>query len=117
MVDEMGQRVLTTEPEHTDSHVLDGGAGGLSMYQVTVHERVLQQWRNSVYVIFTHLTNVLEQKWERFQHTVLHIQFGHAIFVHESGKYCERRTRLRYDGNGHGSADTILSLLYFQIVQ
>ena len=57
----------------------------LSVYEITVHEGVFEEGSDGVNVILPHLSNVFEQEGERLQHSVLYVQFGDAVFVHERG--------------------------------
>lgn len=82
-----------------------------------VHESVLQQRRHGVDVVFAHLSDVFEQEGEGLEHAVLHIQLGHAVFIHERGQHGERRAGLCHDGDGHGGADSVLALLDLQVVE
>jgi len=58
----MVQSVLATEPKHPQGHVANGGRGDLSVDQVALHQRILEQGYHRVDVIFAHLANVFEEK-------------------------------------------------------
>lgn len=70
------------------SRLVHSGKQKLSSYS-PVHECVLQQWCDSIDVVFTHLSNVLKQEREGLEYTVLHIEFRHTVFVHECRQHCE----------------------------
>lgn len=82
-----------------------------------VHQCVLQKWRDSVDVVFAHLSDVLEQEGQWLEHTVLYVELWHTVFVHESGQDSERGAGLSDDGDGHGCADTVLTLLDLQVIE
>ena len=84
---------------------------------IPVHERVLQQWRDGVDVVLAHLPDVLKQEGERLEDTVLHVQLGHAVLVHERRQHGEGRAGLGDDGDGHGGAHAVLALLHLQVVE
>ena len=58
----MVQSVLATEPKHPQGHVANGCRGDLSVDQVALHQRILEQGYHRVDVIFAHLANVFEEK-------------------------------------------------------
>lgn len=88
-----------------------------STVHLPVHECVFQQRRHSVDVVFAHLSNVLEQKGERLEHAILHVELRDTVLVHERGQNGERRAGLRHYGDGHGGADSVLSFLDLQVVE
>ena len=55
-IQQVQQRILVAETDHTQRHVLDSGAGSLPMHNVAVHQRVLQQRRNSIDVVLAHFS-------------------------------------------------------------
>lgn len=117
IIEEMGQRILATESEHTQTHVGYDGHGSLSMDQITVHKRVLDERRDGVDVVLAHLANVLEHEAERLEHTVLNVELGHSILVHEARQDGEGRTSLGNNGDSHRSAHAVLALLHLQVVE
>lgn len=54
-----------------------------------VHECVLQQRCDSVDVVFAHLSNVLKQEGQGFQHTVLDVKLWDSILIHKCRQHCE----------------------------
>ena len=64
-VEEMVERVLASEPEHTQGHVADGGRRDLAMNKVTFHEGVFEKGNHRVDVVLAHFADVLEEKGER----------------------------------------------------
>ncbi len=64
VVEQVSERVLAAEAVHAERHVTDGGHGRLTMHQIAVHERVLEQWRHRVDIVLAHLANVLEHERE-----------------------------------------------------
>jgi hypothetical protein len=89
----------------------------LVSYQVSVHECILEQWCDSVDIILAHFAYVLKEKGERLEHTVLHVELGHPVLVHQRRQHGEGRTRFGNDGDGHRGADTVLPLLHLQVVE
>lgn len=84
---------------------------------VPVHESVLQERSDRVYVVLAHLSDVLKEEAERLEHSVLHVQFWYSVLVHERWQDSEGRAGLRDDGDGYRRAHTVLSLLHLQVVQ
>ena len=82
-----------------------------------VHECILQQRCYSVDVVLAHLSDVLEQEGKGLQHAVLNVELWHPVLVHERRQDRERRAGLSDDGNGHGRADSVLTLLHLQVVE
>jgi hypothetical protein len=87
------------------------GTRSLPMHEVAIHKSILQQWSNSIYIILPHLSNILEQETQRFEYSVLYVQLGYTVFIHEGGQYGEWRTGLGYDSDGHRGTHTVLTLL------
>lgn len=54
-----------------------------SSFYLPIHECIFQQWCDSVDVVFAHLSNVLEQKREGLEYTVLYVKFRNTVFIHE----------------------------------
>ena len=65
-VHEVNKSVLATKAKHSERHVLDGGAGGLPVNQIAVHQRVFQQRDDGVDVVLAHFPDVFEEEGERF---------------------------------------------------
>lgn len=82
-----------------------------------VHERILQQWRDGVDVVFAHLSDVLKQEGEGLENTVLHVEFRNPVLIHERWENREGRTGLGDDGDSHSCADAVLTLLDLQVVE
>ena len=82
-----------------------------------VHECILKQWRHRVDVILAHLANVLEHEGERLEDAILYIQLRHTVLIHEAGQHGEWGARLGNDRYGNSGTDTVLSLLYLQVVE
>ena len=116
-VEKMNESVFASEAEDSQSHVFDGGAGGLPMDEITVHQRVFEQRDDGVDVILAHFSDVFEEEGERFENAVLDVQLGNSIFVHESREDGERRTGLGDDSDGDRRTDAVLSLLDLQVVE
>ena len=51
----------------------------LPVNQVSVHQSVLQQWSDSVDVVFAHLSNILEQETKTLENTILYIEFRYSV--------------------------------------
>mmetsp|Transcript_30967 Transcript_30967/g.55423 ORF Transcript_30967/g.55423 Transcript_30967/m.55423 type:complete len:657 (+) Transcript_30967:141-2111(+) len=117
VVKQVHQRVLAAEPRYAERHVLHRTRRRLAMHQVAVHQRVLQQRRHCVDVVLPHLADVLEQKAQRLEHPVLHVELRHPVLVHERGQDGEGRAGLRDDGDGDGGAHSVLPLLHLEVVQ
>ena len=84
---------------------------------IPVHQRIFQQWGDCVDIVLAHLPDVLEEKGERFQNSVLDVQFRNTVLVHESRDDGEGGAGFCNDGNGYCGADTILPLLDLEIVE
>ncbi len=97
--------------------MLDHAGGGLAVDLVAVDEGVLEEGGDGVDVVLGHLANVLEEEGEGLEHTVLHVELGHAVLVHERGQDGEGRARLGDDADGHGRVDARLALLHAQVVE
>mmetsp|Transcript_74277 Transcript_74277/g.86204 ORF Transcript_74277/g.86204 Transcript_74277/m.86204 type:complete len:270 (-) Transcript_74277:22-831(-) len=89
----------------------------LTMHKISVGERIFQQWGNGVDIIFAHLADIFKHKAQRFQHTVLDIKFRNSILIHKSWEHSEWPAVLSNDSNSNCCTDSVLSLLYFEIVQ
>mmetsp|Transcript_86974 Transcript_86974/g.243811 ORF Transcript_86974/g.243811 Transcript_86974/m.243811 type:complete len:418 (+) Transcript_86974:455-1708(+) len=97
--------------------MLDRPRRSLPVHKVPIHEGVLKQGSHRVDVILPHFPDVLKHETQAFEHAVLHVQFGHAVLIHEGGKHSERATRLSNDRNSHHGADTQLTFLNLQVVE
>ena len=77
-----------------------------------------QLWKKSICFVtpVPSPTNVLEEKAQALQHSVLNVKFRYPVLVHQSRQDREGRTRLRYNCYGNGGADPVLALLYLEIV-
>ena len=84
---------------------------------IPVHQRIFQQRGDCVDIVLAHLPDVLEEKGERFQNSVLDIQFRNTVLVHESRDDGKGGAGFCDDGNGYCGADTILPLLDLEIVE
>lgn len=82
-----------------------------------VHQGIFQEWSDSIDVIFTHLTDVLEQERQGLEDAVLDIQLRDPVLVHQGREDREWWARLGHDGNRYSRADTVLAFLHFEIVQ
>eukprot|EP00962_Isochrysis_galbana_P056214 scaffold28112_cov112-Isochrysis_galbana.AAC.2 len=95
-VEQVLHRVLQAEADGAEREMLDGGAR---------------------HVVAPHLANVLEQKGERLEHAVLHVELRDAVLVEQTGQHGEGRARLGHDGDGDGGADAVLPLLHLEVVE
>ena len=82
-----------------------------------VHEGVLEERRDCVDVVLAHLADVLEQEAQRLENTVLHVELGHAVLVHQAGQDGEWGTSFGNNCDGDCRADPVLSFLHFEVVQ
>ena len=86
------------------------------MFRLTI--RVVKAFRKTFPTkTSSNLSDVLEQERKRLQHSVLHVQLGHAVLVHQGGKDGERGARLGDDRYGDGGAHAVLPLLHLQVVE
>mmetsp|Transcript_29025 Transcript_29025/g.67289 ORF Transcript_29025/g.67289 Transcript_29025/m.67289 type:complete len:780 (-) Transcript_29025:1289-3628(-) len=113
----MREGILTAKTEHAQCHMLDHTRRRLSMDEVAVHQGVLQQRGDSVNVVLAHLTNILEQKRQRLEHTVLHVELWDSVLVEQGRQDSERATGLSDNSNSDSGAHAILSLLHLEIVE
>jgi len=84
--------------------------------ELPIHESIFEQWRHSIHVILAHLTDIFEHERQRLENAVLHVQLGHTVFVHQTGKDGKRGAGLGHDGDGDRRTHTVLTLLHFQVV-
>mmetsp|Transcript_21899 Transcript_21899/g.37842 ORF Transcript_21899/g.37842 Transcript_21899/m.37842 type:complete len:241 (-) Transcript_21899:503-1225(-) len=116
-VQQVEQRILTAQTDRAEGDVLHRGTRCLAMHHVSVHQRVLQQRRDGVDIVLAHFADVFEHETQGLQHTVLHVQVGNPVLVHQGGQHRERRACLSHNGDGDGRADAHLALLYLQVVE
>ena len=83
VIDQMRHGVFASKTSASQGEMLYRHRRSLAVYQISIHERVFEQRRDGVDVILSHLSNVLEQTRQRFQHAVLHVALGHAVLIHE----------------------------------
>lgn len=84
---------------------------------VTVDQGVFEEGRHGVDIVFGHLADVFEEEGEGFEDTVLDVEFGDAVLVHQSRQNGEGRTSFSHNTDGDGCTDTRLALLDPQVVE
>lgn len=67
------------------------------MNLISIGQSVFQTGDDRVNVVFTHLTDVLEQERHRFETTVSYIEFRSSVLVKNGGNTSERSTSLGDD--------------------
>ena len=87
------------------------------MHLIAVDEGVFEEGGDSVYVVFCHFADVLEEEGERFENAVLDVKFGDTVFVHQGGEYGKGSAGFRDDADGDGSADAGLALLDSEVIE
>jgi len=90
--------VFSSETSGTECEMFDDRSGGLTMYLVSIGESIFETGDDGVNVVFTHLTDVLEQERHRFETTVSDIEFGCSVFIQDGGNAGERSTCFGDDG-------------------
>lgn len=98
-IEEMNKRIFASQIGHTERKMSDSRGSSLSMDRISVRECIFQKSNDWLDVVLCHLSNILEHKGERFQDTILNIQFLHPVLIHKSRKDCKRSARFRNDGN------------------
>ena len=84
---------------------------------IPVHKSIFQQRCHGIDIILAHLPNVLKHEAQGLKHAVLNVQLRHTVLVHEAGENSEGGACLCYDGDCHGCAHTVLTLLHLQVVE
>lgn len=84
---------------------------------VTVDQGVFEEGRYGVDIVLGHLADVFEEEGKGFEDTVLDIEFGDAVFVHQSRQNSEGRTRFSHNTNGDCGTYTRLAFLDPQVVE
>src|SRR6266480_4017349 len=87
------------------------------MNLISIGKSVFKKRSDGIDVILCHLSNVLKEEGHGLDHTVLNIQFGNSIFVHQCRQNGEWCTSLGDDTNCNCCADSALTFLDTQIVQ
>ena len=82
-----------------------------------VHQCILEQWSDCIDIVLSHLSDVLKEERKRLQNSILHVQLRDTVLVHQGWNHGEWGARLCDDRYGNGCADTILPLLYFEVVK
>ena len=77
-------RILLTN--NAKGNVLDDARRCLTVDLITVDEGVFEQGCHGVDVVFGHLADILKEKGERLEDTVLNVEFWNAVLVHQRRK-------------------------------
>mmetsp|Transcript_34471 Transcript_34471/g.51075 ORF Transcript_34471/g.51075 Transcript_34471/m.51075 type:complete len:339 (+) Transcript_34471:347-1363(+) len=117
IVHQVLKSILAIQTLDAQRQVLDGPSSSLPVDQISVHQCVFQDWSHCVNIVLAHFANIFEHEAQTLQDTILHVQLGYSVLVHESRQHREGTTGLSDDGDGYSGADTKLSLLNFEVVQ
>ncbi|GIX65610.1 uncharacterized protein BcabD6B2_50450 [Babesia caballi] len=117
VVEQVDQRVLAVEARHPQRQVLAGPGRRLPVHEVAVHQRVLQQRRDCVYVVLGHFANVLEEEAQRLEHAGLYVNLRHAVLRHQRWQHRVRQASLGHNCNCDSRAEAQLPLLHPQVVE
>src|SRR5271155_948192 len=92
-VQQVNHCVFASQTNHPQSNVLDDTSCGLAMHLVSVDQCILQKWCNGVHIILGHLADILEEKGEGLQYSILDVELWNAVFIHQrrqDGEWCTR---------------------------
>ena len=84
-VHEVEHRVFAAEAGDTEREMLDDGARGLTVNEVTIGERVLEHRDDGVGVVRGLWADVFEDERERLQTTGTDVEFRRAVLVQDGG--------------------------------
>mmetsp|Transcript_11357 Transcript_11357/g.20623 ORF Transcript_11357/g.20623 Transcript_11357/m.20623 type:complete len:664 (+) Transcript_11357:201-2192(+) len=115
-VQQVDAALFAAEAGDSEGEVPDGGAGGLPVDVVPVHQGVLEEGCDGEDVVLAHFSDVLAHEAHRLQHSVLDVELGDPVLIHDGGQDGEGPAALRDDSDGDRRADSVLPVLDLQVV-